>query len=637
MNATERPISLLVIDDAEDDAALILRAMKAAGVAVKHTRVENEAALTEAMKAQTFDAVLCDFNLPSYDAFAALKRVRENLSDVPFIVVSGSVGEEIAVELIKRGANDFVPKQHLGRVPTAVTREISERLQRAERRRVEQALAESQERFRVLVQSMDDIVFSVGPSQRIERVYGRGLAALGISADQLTGRTLEELVGPERADAVRGPVRDALNGKSSNFEWVSPLGRNFSVTLSPLVSGEGVVGAVGIARDITAQKRAEAQAVLADRMASIGTLAAGVAHEINNPLASLHSNLAFVIGELKALEPELSSQTREKLKETFAALTDSVEASGRVRDIVRDLKLFSRDREDEQPGPVNLHDVIESSLRMARNEIRHRAQVMTDLKVVPPVMGTPSRLGQVVLNLLVNAAQAIPDGHAAENEIRVSASAEDDAVIVEVTDTGVGMTEETQKRIFTPFFTTKPVGVGTGLGLSICYRIVTDMGGRISVQSKPGDGTTIRLSLPVAKDSQPATIAEKGTSAQVTPERRVLVIDDEAMIGKAIERALGRHHKVETMTNARAALDRARQGGFDLILCDMMMPDMNGMEFHAALKETHPELANRVVFLTGGAFTDQSRRFLEEHGAQRLEKPFEIAQLLAIIERTARA
>lgn len=632
-------VSLLIIDDAEDDAALILRALKTAGVAVKHHRVDNDASLAVALAENTFDAVICDFNLPSYSAFAALDRVRQSSFDLPFLVVSGSVGEDIAVELIKRGANDFVPKQHLGRVPIALQREIRERGIRVERQRVERALAESRERFRVLVASMEDIVFSLDREHRIEQLYGRGVASFGVEPQQLVGKTLAELVGPERAGVVQKATEEALKGQVGTFEWVAASGRNFSVTVSPLQSADEVIGVVGLAREITAQKREEAQAVLADRMASIGTLAAGVAHEINNPLASIHSNLSFITAELRELARSLNEEQREQIKESFAALGDAVDATGRVRDIVRDLKLFSRDREEEEAGPVDVGEVIDSSLRMARNEIRHRARLVNDVKPVPRVMGTASRIGQVVLNLLVNAAQAIADGHAATNEIRVSTEVEGGFVVIGVSDTGAGMTEETKKRLFTPFFTTKPVGEGTGLGLSICYRIVTDMGGRIRVDSAPGAGAKFRIWLPIATGSNVTVEAQALAPESNAPfnRLRVLVIDDEPMIAKAIERALGKLHRVESSLYARAALERVRSEGFDVVLCDMMMPDMNGMEFHAALTQLNPGLARRVIFLTGGAFTDASRRFLEEHETMRLEKPFEIAKLLRMIERTVQS
>ncbi|AKF81553.1 histidine kinase [Myxococcus fulvus 124B02] len=256
-------------------------------------------------------------------------------------------------------------------------------------------------------------------------------------------------------------------------------------------SGRRLLG--GVSLDVTDRKAMQAQLVVSDRLAAVGTLAAGVAHEINNPLAFVLSNLSFLSVELQNVTRELPPGRTSEMEEV---LREAVDGAHRVRQIVRDLRTFSRG-DDEVATAVNLQAVLESAITMARGELKMRAQITRDFGDVPPVEGSEGRFGQVFLNLLINAAHAIPEGKPEHNEVRVVLRASGDRVIVEVSDTGVGMTPEVRARIFDPFFTTKPVGEGTGLGLSICHGIVTGFGGDISVESEVGRGSTFRVSLPV--------------------------------------------------------------------------------------------------------------------------------------------
>jgi signal transduction histidine kinase len=222
-----------------------------------------------------------------------------------------------------------------------------------------------------------------------------------------------------------------------------------------------------------------------------------VAHEINNPLAFMLSNVRFALEELRTLSPEPGSQLQEQLREIEEALEESLVGGHRVSDIVRDLKTFSRG-DDGERGPVNVHAVLDLCANIARNQLRHRAKLVKDYGELPPLRATESRLGQLFLNLIINAAQAIPEGGDVNaNEVRITTRQEDTWVVVAIKDTGVGIPPENLHRLFDPFFTTKPVGVGTGLGLSICHGIVSGLGGRITVESEPGRGTTFRVFLPL--------------------------------------------------------------------------------------------------------------------------------------------
>jgi signal transduction histidine kinase len=391
-----------------------------------------------------------------------------------------------------------------------------------------------------------------------------------------------------------------------------------------------VIGARGVLVDVDERKRTEARLMVADRMASVGLLAAGVAHEINNPLAAVLANLT--LAEQRFSEPYGDVAETGEL-DVRALVRDAIAAADHVRKIVRDLATLSRDGGGEI-GPIDLHAVIEASVRMAWNEIRHRARLERSFGEVPVVRADESRLGQVFLNLLINAAQAIPEGHADEHVIRIVTRFTGGEVVVEISDTGAGMTAEVQRRLFTPFYTTKPPGSGTGLGLSICQRIISEMGGRIDVRSSPGAGATFTVRMPVVATAR--TITPRAATPKPVRRCRVLVVEDEPAVGIAVRRLLLGSHDVEVVAGGRVALQRVRDGEkFDVILSDLLMPEMSGMELHEELERTHPALAARMIFVSGGAFTPRARRFLERYADRRLDKPFDLPKLLAMITAVA--
>ncbi len=374
----------------------------------------------------------------------------------------------------------------------------------------------------------------------------------------------------------------------------------------------------------------QARLALADRMASVGTLAAGVAHELNNPLSYVVANLSFLAEGLGAAAAG-GADPRGELRDT---VREAREGAERMRGIIRDLKTFSR-VEDSIIGPVELGPVLESCISMAWNEIKHRARFVRELGDVPPVRGNEGKLGQVFLNLLVNAAQAIPEARSDRNEIRLSSRVtEDGRVAVEVRDTGCGIAPENLRRIFDPFFTTKPVGEGTGLGLTICHNIVSSVGGDIQVESAEGRGTTFRVLLRSAERREVEARAAP-VAARNGRRARVLVVDDEPLVGAAVRRALGADHEVSVVSGARQALDRLRREEFDVILTDLLMPEVSGMELYQAVAQQFPAMAPRMVFVTGGAFTPSARRFMEAHQDRCLEKPFEVAALRELVRRHA--
>ncbi|WP_224364977.1 two-component system sensor histidine kinase NtrB [Hyalangium versicolor] len=370
-------------------------------------------------------------------------------------------------------------------------RALTEQVERGRRQ-----LRENEERFQTLVERSPDALF-IHRGGKIVFHNPAASSLLGYArADELRGRPLVELIHSGESDMLTHPGDEQ---GVEEIHWVHREGRLVlgEVVTFPLVF-DGQPARVSIVRDITERKHLREKLQTADRMAAIGSLAAGVAHEINNPLSFMLSNVRFVRDELQALVEEVDDKTRERLKEIQEALQETQEGGDRVSEIVRDLRTFARG-DDGKRSPVNVHTVLDLCGNIARSQLRHRAQLVKRYGEVPAIYASESRLGQLFLNLIINAAQAIPEGaDAKQHEVRLTTWREGrEQVVVEVKDTGVGIPPENLHRLFDPFFTTKPVGVGTGLGLSICRGIVASLGGRITVESEPGRGTSFKVFLPV--------------------------------------------------------------------------------------------------------------------------------------------
>jgi PAS domain S-box-containing protein len=540
-------------------------------------------------------------------------------------------GTEVPVEISLRPV-----LREGGHVVVAAVRDVTERVRVEQARDLARLEAEAAKaNLTAILENVPDIVLAIDAEGRIE-FTNRTLAQH--AHDDVIGTHWLAYVPPERRAEMEAALDRALRlAQPSSYETstAGPDGSPvlFSSILAPIRRAEGVAGAVVVARDITEKRRTEAQLLASERMAAIGLLAAGVAHEINNPLVAVIINLDVMAEEVERLVVAKALPAGSDV-ELLGALRDARHASGRIRQVAQDLRLLARS-EDHKVELVDVRRVFDSAIRISRNETRHRARLVEDFRDVPLVRGNESRLGQVVLNLVVNAAQAIPEGRAEQNEIRVATRMDEQGrVVLEVADTGAGMSPETIEHLFQPFFTTKAVGVGTGLGLAICQRIVAALDGCIEVESEPGRGSLFRVRLPAAPASSlPAPSATPPPGRVALPRRaRVLVVDDEAAVCSVIMSVLASEHDVIVETRARAAMARLEGGEtFDLVLCDMMMPDVTGVDFYERLEVSRPELTARVVLMTGGAFTARAQALLERVRSRRLDKPFDASELRALV------
>ncbi|OJT24463.1 hypothetical protein BO221_15025 [Archangium sp. Cb G35] len=490
------------------------------------------------------------------------------------------------------------------------------------------------------------------------RVNSRLCDIVGYPHQEMMGLTFQAITHPDDLAADLKQVQEVLAGERSTYSMEKRYFRKsgeliwINLTVSLVRKPDGTPDYfIAVIEDISRRRRAELERdallarehqarteaeeqarrrsaeldltrnalIQAERLATAGQLAAGVGHEINNPLSYVLANVSFALEELA--ERELD----ETMKEVQDALQQAHKGAERIRGIVRDLRTFASSKFDSL-GTVDVREALEFAVSMSEHQLRLRAQLLRDYTPVPAVVGNESRLGQVFLNLLLNATQALPEGAVSSNQVTLTIRPHQEAwVAIEVRDTGCGIPTENLARLFEPFFTTKPIGEGTGLGLSVCHGIVTSMGGQLQVESSPGRGSTFRVLLPVAGRAVAAEPSGEGHVRRPGEPgaRRVLMIDDEPEVLEALARTIGPSHTIERATSGKRALELlAHDTGYDVIFCDLMMPELTGMDLHDVIASKYPELLERMVFMTAGGFTPRAIAFVDQHAPRCIEKPF---------------
>jgi PAS domain S-box-containing protein len=392
-----------------------------------------------------------------------------------------------------------------------------------------------------------------------------------------------------------------------------------------IADAEGrIVGSEGFGVDVTAERDAQRQLLLADRLAALGMLVAGIGHEINNPAAYVALGVQQISRHLRGARQQGADEQRATLERVLPILDDVAAGVNRIAEIVGELKLFSRNPDIDAHGSIDLNGVVRSAAALVQAELRSRARIHLELGELPPAPGAWARLSQVVLNLLINAAQAIAPGAPERNQVMVRTRHAEGTLEIVVRDSGCGIAPAALARIFDPFYTTKPVGEGTGLGLAISYDIVRRLGGTIAVDSELGRGASFTVSLPYeGVRAQAAPRAESWGEASGS----VLVVDDERPLATAIARELGARMQVELVHSGSEALRALGRDRFDAVLCDLRMPDLSGAEVWRRTRARDRAQAARFVFITGAAGAAGEAEFLREAGRPVLEKPFGMSEL----------
>lgn len=633
-------LRVLLLEDTPLDAELILAQLRDDGFEPTWKRVESEAGFRAELKPE-LDLILSDYQMPQFTALRALEVLRESGLAVPVIIVSGTIGEDMAVAAMKEGASDYLLKDRLGRLGQAIERVLEQSRLRRERMEAEAALRESEERFRQVVESIHEVFWMTDVEHRemlyvspgYETIWGRPVAHLIESpnawVDAIHPEDRDRVVEMMRTKQVTGEYDETYRivRPDGKVRWIRD--RAFPVRRK----GESVKRVAGVAEDVTERKLLEAQFLRAQRLEAIGTLAGGVAHDLNNILAPM----LMAASLLK--ESVSSARDREMLQ--------MVERSAeRGADLIRQLLTYSRGVEGARV-PVQPKHLLREVEGMIRETFPREITITFKLrKDLWSVVADATQLHQVMMNLCVNARDAMPHGGALQVSVQnVDLGAEQAArwpgarpgpfVAIRIEDTGTGIAPGDLARIFDPFFTTKDVGKGTGLGLSTAFGIVNNHGGFITVESQVGAGSVFEVYLPAVLEP-----AETVEAAGETPLRRgsgevILVVDDEEPIREATRHVLVQSgYRVVTAVNGRHALTvfLAHRNDVKLVITDVMMPEMGGGTLARALRVLAPGL--KILATSGLEANRQHREFVALGGAEVLQKPCGPAALLDAVRRT---
>jgi PAS domain S-box-containing protein len=623
--------TILVVEDDAAVAETIREVLIAAGYDVPDTVSSGLRALDEAARIRPALAVM-DVQLHGeMDGIETAHELRKRCN-TRVIYITGFADDETL-----RRAKHTAPLGYLKKPFNA--RELRIAVEIAlHQAALEGELATRERRFATTLQSIGDAVLTIDASDRVMFMNRAATAMIGVPEAEAVGKPIDDVVRFVDARGAALPALTRLTPAGSGRVDALPRDARLLTTrggaavdievegsVSPIALDANSYGTVMVVRNVSERRKLERRLGMTERMAAIGTMAAGMQHEINNPLASIVANVQFTLEMLRSTKDgQLSA---EQIRELVTALEDASEGGERVRRTVANLRHFSRNAESE--APLDVVTAMDEAVRMTAHAVRHHAAVKKDYGPAPPVLAEEGQLARVFMNLILSAAQATGDGSAAQHTITLRTRTDRSGrAVAEVIDDGPGMAPEVVEHLFDPFFVTAPENPEIGLGLAICHSIVMSLGGEIDVESAPGKGTTYRVTLPTAKAHAPAVARKAATAppaqrATAKGQRgRILVVDDEVAIGKAIRRILVTDHDVTLESDARAALERLSRESFDVVFCDLMMPNMSGMDFFDALAQRSPEQAARIVFLTGGAFSRRSEEFLRDNQNICLPKPF---------------
>jgi len=618
------PFRILFVEDSRDDVDLILFELRRGDLTPDYWVVDTAEGMRTALREERWDIVIADHSMPHFDAPAALQVLKESGQDLPFIVVSGHIGEEMAVACMRAGAHDYLTKDHLARLVPAVERELREAGERRQRREAVEALRASEARYRLLVENMADVVSVMDDQGRYLFISPSAERVLGRPAEEALGRSVLDFVHPDDVPLVQHAIHEVLSRGETPFlggvrlrhqdgSW-----RILEASGTRLVAGDGTVSIISVARDITDRVQLEGQLHQAQKMEAVGRLAGGVAHDFNNLLT-------VILGYSNLLMDQLADN-----RLLYQEVDEIKRAADRAATLTQKLLAFSR-RQVLSLQPVDLDTVVEGMADMLRRLIGEDVELV--MKLAPDLGLTrvdPGQVEQIVMNLAVNARDAMPRGgrlvvQTADVELdeaygRRHAVQPGPYVMLSVTDTGQGMDAATQARLFEPFFTTKEPGKGTGLGLSTVYGIVRQAGGNIFVYSEPGHGSCFKVYLPrVQEQGEPRPRPRSDTQGSET----VLLVEDEPLVRNLVSEVMRKSgYEVLEFGNGREALARARHhpGAIHLLVTDVVMPGMSGIELSRHLATTHPGM--RILFLSG--YTDDLvvRQGALQPGRAFLQKPF---------------
>src|SRR6266540_6506211 len=597
-------LRILHLEDNPADGELIQSMLEAGGIASTIQRVETPGDFEAALDQGCFDLIISDHTLPSFDGLSALGIARQKHPELPFIFVSGTIGEELAVDSLKQGATDYVLKDRLSRLVTSVQRALRETHERAERRQAEMKVREQA----ALLDQATDAIFARDMEQRIS-YWNKG-------AERIYGWTAQEALGKRAAELLYkedSPQRQEIwKTVLEKGEWVGEL-RQVTRTGKEIIMEsrrtllrdvEGKPAAIlNINTDITEKKEMEAQLLRSQRMENLGALAGGIAHDLNNVLGPI-----LFMGHL--LRDKLPGPEDRKILDTATA------SAQRGAEMVKQILSFARGVSGE-PVLLQVNHLVSELVRLAEDTFPRSIHIKTGTaQELRPIMGDATQLHQVLLNLCVNARDAMPEGGTltieAENIVLKEKRTPMQElplcgpfVVLAVSDTGSGIPPDSLDKMFEPFFTTKETGKGTGLGLSTVRSIVKNHGGFLEVFSQVGSGSTFKIYLPVSAAAGTEVAQSKRPALPVGQGDLILLVEDELAL-RVITKELLESFNYRVLTAADGAEAethyRRHEGRINAVVTDLMMPVMDGLALIRALRQLDPQV--KVIAVSGLASQD---------------------------------
>jgi len=624
----QRPLRLLIVEDSHADTELMVAVLKRAGYVFTFDLVDSPDQFQKHL-ANDYDAILCDHNLGSWTGTEALETLQRTGRAIPFIVASGTIGEEAAVEYLKQGATDYVLKDRLKRLPFVLHRALVDKEKLEENLRLQKIILCAKQEWELTFDAVPDAVMVLDAQGVVRRANRAAASLLGLSFGQLIGKPHDEVLHrteESRDNCLFRPMMETgeHQRKDVHQSW---LNKTFEVIVSPMRGANGgLSGGTLIMRDVSERLRIDEQRRQGQKMEAVGLLAGGIAHDFNN-LMNVISGNAEILGAQSALT---ASQQRE-VKEIGNAVR-------RAAQLTSQLLAFSR-RQVLQPTVLDLNLVVSDIEKMLRRLIGEDVELVTELQAdLGSVRADPGQLEQVLMNLATNARDAMPEGGkliirtmdaelGTVDRIKYPYVKPGGYVRLSVIDTGQGITPEVRDRVFEPFFTTKEKGHGTGLGLAVAYGVVKQSGGYIWARSEPGKGACFDIYLPRAKEIPAAAEKHFETlSKEFRGTETVLVVEDEDALLHVISQFLVRSgYSVLGANHPQRALEIAERhkGSIPVVIMDTVLPGMSGPVVAEKLKRLHPEM----VFLFISGYVD--RPILDQVIAEQfLQKPISRALLL---------
>ena len=630
-------LNILLVEDSEDDALLLMRYIQRNGFEVIFNRVIDRTTMIESLQRQSWDIVIADYALPAFSGIAALEILKERKIDIPFIIVSGTIGEDVAVQAMKAGAHDYVMKGNLARLIPAIQREMAEAEIRRERRNTEEALRESENRYRGLFEGSKDAIYFSAVDDKFIDINPAGIELFGYrSKEELLAADVDRniLLDPDRSQRKKELIHS--EGLIRDFEYTLKRKDGTSAivleTTMPVRDLQGnVIMYRSILRDVTRQKQLEQQFIQAQKMDSIGILAGGIAHDFNNILG-------IILGYSNLLEG-----ARTKPQEFSEKIGVIIQAIERGASLVQQILTFAR-KADVSFRQTNLVKAASEMLAMLKETFPRIIVLKGNFaQNIPDIYADNNQIHQILLNICLNARDAMPLGGSLTLTIemqtneqvreRFPSADQEMYVCLSVTDTGVGMDKETRLRIFDPFFTTKKDGKGTGLGLSVVYGVMQAHSGFIDVESEQNQGTSFRLYFPVpAANTYQAGLQQEKESFHLEGTEKILLVEDKYSMRDMVRLALeSKGYKVYILSDGFTASQfyKNLKVDIDLVVIDLDLPGTTGIEEFKKLKELNPEVK---VIITSSFLDRTVRNKLLMDGAKAIIlKPYQPETILRII------